>query len=77
MAARGQYNLAPPTPAEIGRMIRLPAQVAGLVPLGEDADRGSLDQVLLEETAGGPGALPLLEFTLDELFQKAPPRTPA
>ncbi|MGQ0634682.1 MAG: nSTAND1 domain-containing NTPase [Planctomycetaceae bacterium] len=69
-AGAGQYHLAPPTPAEIGRMIRLPAQIAGLR-FEEDADQVALDEVLKDAAAGDPGALPLLQFALDEIYKKS------
>lgn len=65
----GQYHLLPPRAAEIGQMIRLPARAAGLG-FGVDPDTGiGLDAVLEEAAARNPAALPLLEFTLDELFK--------
>jgi tetratricopeptide (TPR) repeat protein len=66
----GQYHLAPPTSAEIGRMIRLPAQLAGLS-FEEDEQEGPLDEVLKEAAASDPGALPLLQFALDEIYQRS------
>ena len=53
-SGNGQYHLAPPTTAEIGRMIRLPAQLAGLR-FDEDEKAGSLDEVLRDDAAGDPG----------------------
>jgi WD40 repeat protein/tetratricopeptide (TPR) repeat protein len=66
---QGQYDLARPTFAEIGQMIRLPARDAGLR-WGKDPanpDR-TLDDVLQEEAWRDPKCLPLLQFTLHELF---------
>jgi tetratricopeptide (TPR) repeat protein len=68
-SGHGQYHLAPATAAEMARMVRLPAQLAGLE-FEEHAEDGSLDEVLLEAASGDPGALPLLQFTLDEIYQR-------
>ena len=65
----GQYDLASPTPAEIGLLVREPASAAGLrfeqKPEGE-----RLDDVLRDEASQDPSLLPLLEFTLNELYDR-------
>ena len=66
----GQYHLPPPSQAELSQMIRLPAQSAGLE-FEVDPVRGPLDDFLLDEASKDPGALPLLEFTLDEVWKKS------
>lgn len=64
-----RYLLAPPESAEIAQMIRQPAREAGLR-FEVDAKRGvGLDEVVLEAAARDPGALPLLSFLLDQLWQ--------
>ena len=68
-SGNGQYHLAPPTSAEMSRMIRLPAQLAGLQ-FEEHPEDGPLDEVLRDTASGDPGALPLLQFTLDEIYQR-------
>ena len=66
----GHYDLMPATPTAIGQMIRQPARAAGLR-FEHDDERGiSLDEVLLEAAAADPEALPLLEFTLDQLYER-------
>jgi eukaryotic-like serine/threonine-protein kinase len=66
----GQYDLQPPTAADLEQMIRRPASLAG-VHFESRPDTGeSLDQALLNEAAAGPESLPLLEYTLDELYQR-------
>ncbi|MGD9599677.1 MAG: tetratricopeptide repeat protein [Steroidobacteraceae bacterium] len=66
----GQYDLRPPTPAEIGQIIRLPAAAAGLR-FESRVDGGeSLDEVLRDEAVRSPEALPLLEFALEELYER-------
>ncbi|MEE8502177.1 MAG: WD40 repeat domain-containing protein, partial [Kiloniellales bacterium] len=68
-AADGQYLLAPPSAAQLRQMIELPAAAAGLAYEEDEASGISLAARLLEE-AQGPGALPLLEFALDELYAR-------
>ena len=70
----GQYDLSPPTVSEIGQIIRLPAQAAGLEFEPHPRTHQRLDDALQEEAARNPHALPLLEFCLDELYKR---RTPA
>jgi tetratricopeptide (TPR) repeat protein len=62
------YTLLPPRTDELAEMIREPAKAAGLV--WEEKDGVSLDQELLREAAGNPEALPLLEYTLSELYER-------
>lgn len=62
------YTLLPPRPDELAEMIREPAKAAGLI--WEERDGVSLDQELLREATGNPEALPLLEYTLAELYER-------
>ena len=65
----GQYHLVPPSPAEIAQIIRNSAKAAGLG-FEVAADTGErLDDVLHAAAAHDPASLPLLEFTLEELFK--------
>jgi len=66
----GQYDLLLPTSAEIGQMIRQPAQAAGLHFEEDPATNERLDDVLRDAAAKNPTALPLLEFTLEELYKQ-------
>ena len=67
-AAGAHFDLGPPTRAEIGQMIRRPALVAGLS-FGSDSETNAqLDDILWEGAADSPDALPLLQYTLQELF---------
>lgn len=71
--SNGQVDLGPPSPAEIGQMIRHPARAAGL-DLEEDPAGGErLEDVLRDAAAAQPASLPLLEFTLDELYRRRRP----
>ena len=66
----GTYHLLPPAATEISQMIRQPAIAAGLY-FEEDAEtKERLDDTLLSAALHEPSALPLLEFTLDELYRK-------
>jgi tetratricopeptide (TPR) repeat protein len=66
----GLYHLLPPRSEEIDQMIRLPADAAGIV-FEVDARSGvGLDQELRSAASSNPYSLPLLEFTLDELYRR-------
>ncbi|RLD26669.1 MAG: hypothetical protein DRI75_11275, partial [Bacteroidetes bacterium] len=66
----GQYDLLSPSTAEIGQMIRQPAQAAGLYFEEDPSTNERLDDVLRDAAAKNPNALPLLEFTLEELYKQ-------
>lgn len=66
----GQFDVLPPGFAEIGQMIRYPTRAAGLRFEVKPGSGERLDDVLHEAAARDPEALPLLEFTLDELFKQ-------
>lgn len=65
-----QYDLQEPTPVEISRMIRNPAIAAGLSFEHDQENEEHLDEVLLAAAVKNPDALPLLEYTLDLLYQQ-------
>ena len=67
--ASRQYDLSIPRPHELQEIITGPAQAAGLG-FEKDSHTEGLDQRLLEDAEGNPGALPLLEFTLERLYQE-------
>jgi tetratricopeptide (TPR) repeat protein len=62
------YTLLPPRPDELAEMIREPARAAGLT--WEQRGGVSLDNELLRDATGNPEALPLLEYTLAELYER-------
>jgi hypothetical protein len=67
----GLMTLGGPRPADISQMIRRPAAMAGLTfERRGDSDEG-LDDVLRDAAVGNPTVLPLLEFTLDELWRRS------
>ena len=68
MEGDGQFHLFPPRHEEIEQMIQEPARLAGLE--FEVRDHISLHEVLLQDTIRQQGALPLLEFTLDALYER-------
>ncbi len=71
---QGRLDLLAPSPSELAEMIRRPAQAAGLS-FELHAKTGlALDAVLAEHAVAAPGALPLLSFTLDELYKASKAR---
>ncbi|MDL2339953.1 MAG: ATP-binding protein [Pseudomonadota bacterium] len=71
----GRLDLSPPLSAELAEIIRRPVLAAGLS-FELDAETGlGLDVVLAAAAAAAePGVLPLLSFTLDELYKDAKKR---
>jgi len=66
-------DLAPPGAEAIAQMIRLPARAAGLV-YGRDASgMNRLDDRLCADAMHAPDALPLLQYTLQELYLNRAP----
>jgi WD domain, G-beta repeat len=70
----GRIDLATASPAELAEMIRKPAQAAGLTFELHPQTGIGLDAVLAQDAAAAPGALPLLSFTLDELYKSTKAR---
>ncbi|HEX3860510.1 MAG TPA: SUMF1/EgtB/PvdO family nonheme iron enzyme [Stellaceae bacterium] len=68
-AGEARYLLKPPDEAEIGQIIRQPALEAGLR-FEVDAHGTGLDERIRKAAAGERGALPLLSFLLDQLWQR-------
>jgi tetratricopeptide (TPR) repeat protein len=66
----GQFDLLPPSIREIGQIIRLPAAAAGLRFEQRPNTAEKLDDVIRDDAARNPGALPLLQFLLEELYQR-------
>ena len=67
----GIFTVAGPRPAEIAQMIRRPAEMAGLKFERRGNPEEGLDDVLRDAASGNPTVLPLLEFTLDELWRRS------
>ena len=66
----GKVDLRPPTPYELGNMIRLPAEAAGLHFEQERETGQRLDQALRDAAAATPESLPLLEHVLSLLYDE-------
>ncbi len=69
----GHFDLAPPTRAEIMQMIRSPAAIADLRFGIDTASDTRLDDILCDGVADNPDALPLLQYTLEQLYQQRSP----
>ena len=67
-SGEARYVLAAPEPAEIGQIIRQPAREAGLS--FEVVNGRSLDEVIRQAATSDHGALPLLSFLMDQLWQR-------
>ena len=66
----GQLDLLPPTVREIGQIIRLPAAASGLRFEVRTSTAERLDDTIRDAAAKNPGALPLLQFLLEELYTR-------
>ena len=66
---RGHFDLLPPGPAALGRLITEPARLAGARFEQDEHTGRSLNEVILQDAAHDPAALPLLQYTLDELWR--------
>jgi WD40 repeat protein len=73
MQGDGQYQLQSPGPAELERIITRPAALAGLDFDPGSEDRLPLDQRLRDAALAHPHSLPLLEFALDQLYERRTP----
>ena len=67
---QGTYDLLPPGPAEMQRIITEPVCLAGLRYERKADTEESLDQRILNDAVKHPEALPLLEYLLRELYQR-------
>lgn len=67
----GHLDLLAPNRGEIAEMIREPAWQASL-DFGVDEKRQRLDDALLDAATGQPDALPLLQHTLQRLYDDSP-----
>jgi len=66
----GKFDLRPPSPFEIGSMIRLPAEAAGLQFELERRTGQRLDEALRDAASTTPESLPLLEHILSLLYDE-------
>ncbi|MGO9171656.1 MAG: AAA family ATPase [Rhodomicrobium sp.] len=66
--AGASLDVRAPGPAELAELVRGPAEAAGLIFEKEERTGETLDEVLLRDAERGE-LLPLLEFTLNRLFE--------
>ena len=69
----GTYDLAPPSPAELQQIITRPAAMAGLRFELQSQSGEPLDQHIFNAVLGMEAGLPLLEYTLEELYERRTP----
>ncbi|TMO03511.1 winged helix-turn-helix domain-containing protein [Pseudoalteromonas sp. S558] len=62
------YDLTPPNRHELQQIIRLPALTANLTFSQDPNTKTPLDEILCADTANNPDALPMLQYTLQELY---------
>ncbi|RZL40176.1 MAG: hypothetical protein EOP35_01595 [Rubrivivax sp.] len=66
--AGAHLDLAAPQAHEIAQMIRLPARAAGLTYGSDESGLNRLDDRLCSDAMQSPDALPLLQYTLQQLY---------
>ena len=66
---RGHFDLLPPNAAALQRLITEPARLAGVRFERHEQTNRSLDELILQDAAKDPSALPLLQYALSELYQ--------
>ncbi len=65
----GHHHLLPLSPTELAQAVRLPAAAAGL--RFEEVDGQRLDDRLVDDALAHTEPLPLLSYTLDQLFERS------
>jgi WD40 repeat protein len=65
----GRLELLPPTLPQLNQIIRRPAAAAGLAFEQNTTTGIFLNEVMAEDVAQAPGALPLLSYVLDQLYR--------
>jgi len=73
MQGAGTYPLPPPSAADLARMIRQPAAATGLRFEENPATGEKLDDLIRDAAMRDPAALPLLSYTLEQLFDQRSP----
>jgi DNA-binding winged helix-turn-helix (wHTH) protein/tetratricopeptide (TPR) repeat protein len=66
----GHFDVLPPDGVEISQIVRQPAQAANLKFEQDEITGASLDDVLCDATRGNHDMLPLLQYTLNELYRQ-------
>lgn len=67
---RGHFDLLPPGTAALRRLIIEPARLAGLSFERDERTGRTLDEAILQDAEHDPGALPLLQYALSELYRQ-------
>lgn len=62
------FDLVAPTRGELMQMIRLPAVAANLKWSKDEDSAQGLDEIICNDAANNPDALPMLQYTLQELY---------
>jgi tetratricopeptide (TPR) repeat protein len=65
----GRLELLAPAPAQLSQMIRRPAEAAGVSFEVHETTGVALNELIAEEVAHEPGALPLLSYLLDQMYR--------
>jgi len=66
----GHFDVLPPDGADIAQIVRQPALAANLIFEIDQTTGASLDDVLCDAARGNPDMLPLLQYTLNELYRQ-------
>lgn len=66
----GHFDLLPPDGADIAQIVREPAKAASLIFEKDESTGASLDDVLCDAARGNHDMLPLLQYTLNELYRQ-------
>jgi DNA-binding winged helix-turn-helix (wHTH) protein/energy-coupling factor transporter ATP-binding protein EcfA2 len=67
-SAGSHFDLTAPTHADLSQMIRLPAGAANLTWSKDEKSGLPLDEILANEASSNPDSLPMLQYTLQELY---------
>lgn len=70
MKGCGSFALPPPSPGDLAQMIRQPAITAGLAFEDHPATGDKLDEMIRDAALRDPSALPLLSYTLEQLYEQ-------
>ena len=66
----GHFDVLPPDGADIAQIVRQPSLAASLFFEKDDSTGASLDDVLCDAARGSHDMLPLLQYTLNELYRQ-------
>lgn len=66
----GHFDLLPPDGADIAQIVREPAKAASLTFEKDETTGANLDDVLCDAARGNHDMLPLLQYTLNELYRQ-------